>query len=79
MTPKLPKFAALLIAFTGQGAACADAAGIGDYTGTSTPQVIVPYMTAAPLTPAYSSPQIGPSFIGPPGTVLRHHHRRAHR
>jgi hypothetical protein len=79
MTPKLAKIAALLIALTGQGAACSDAAGIGDYTGTSTPQVIVPHMTEAPQTPAYSPSQIGPTFIGPPGAGFHNHHRRARR
>jgi hypothetical protein len=79
MTAKV-RFAAVLVALTIQGVARTEAAGIGDYTGTSTPQVIVPQTTFAPQTPAYSAPQIGPTFIGAPGTRFHHHqHRRLHR
>jgi hypothetical protein len=46
--------------------------GIGDYTGTSTPQVITPGVIAAPQTPAYPPPPIG-SDIGPAVSSYSHY------
>ena len=71
------KRAALLIAFTASGVTLAGADGIGSYTGTSTPQVIVPQTTPAPQTPAYPSPPIGPNYLGAPVARFHHHHWRA--
>jgi hypothetical protein len=44
-------------------ASTAALAAIGDFTGTSTPTVIIPPSTPAPQTPAYPSPPIG--TVGP--------------
>jgi hypothetical protein len=71
------KRAALLIAFSVSGATLSAADGIGGFTGTTTPQVIVPQTTPAPQTPAYPSPPIGPVFIGPPVARFHHHHWRS--
>jgi hypothetical protein len=46
----------LLVGLTGSTAAYA---GIGDFTGTSTPTVITPPTTPAPQTPAYPTPPVG--------------------
>jgi hypothetical protein len=39
-------------------------AAIGDHTGTSTPDVIVPETAPAPQTPAYPTPPVGANGIG---------------
>jgi hypothetical protein len=67
MTGKIIKCGAVLIALAAPIAAHA-ANGIGSVTGTSTPQVVTPPTTAAPQTPATSSPPIGttsPGIAGP--------------
>jgi hypothetical protein len=71
------KRAALLVAFTAWGVSLSAADGIGGFTGTTTPEVIVPQTTPAPQTPAYPSPTIGPVFVGPPVGRFHHHHWRA--
>jgi hypothetical protein len=71
------KRAALLIVFTASGVSLSAADGIGGFTGTTTPEVIVPQTTLAPQTPAYPPPPIGPDFVGPPVARFHHHHWRA--
>jgi hypothetical protein len=70
---KALKCAAFLLAFIAPGASFAS--GIGDFTGTSTPQVVTPgAMAAPPQTPAYAPPPIGPVFVGPPVSSASHYH-----
>jgi hypothetical protein len=66
-----------MIVFSVSGATLSAADGIGGFTGTTTPQVIVPQTTPAPQTPAYPSPPIGPVFVGPPVARFHHHHWRS--
>jgi hypothetical protein len=56
MVSSILKFgAALTILFAPFGARAA----IGDFTGTSSPTVVIPQTTPAPQTPAYPTPPIG--------------------
>jgi hypothetical protein len=52
-------------------------AAIGDFTGTSSPTVIVPQTTPAPQTPAYPTPPIGTygagAFVPQAPRTLRNH------
>jgi Chromate transporter len=80
MTSNVLKYPVLLIALIAPAATCPAAEGIGSFTGTSTPEVITPPTTAAPQTPAYPSPQTGPTygaFIGQHGLRGARHMRGA--
>jgi hypothetical protein len=68
---KALKYSAFLFAFIAPGVCFAD--GIGDHTGTSTPQVVTPGVIAAPQTPAYPPPPIGP-IGGPAVSSYSHYH-----
>jgi hypothetical protein len=67
---KALRYSAFLFVLIAPGVCFAD--GIGDYTGTSTPQVITPGVVAAPQTPAYPPPPIG-SDIGPAVSSYSHY------
>ena len=70
---KALKYSAFLFAFIAPSVCFAN--GIGDYTGTSTPEVVTPGVTAAPpQTPAYPPPPIGPAFGGLPVSNFSHYH-----
>jgi hypothetical protein len=80
MPSNVLKYAVLLIALIAPIATCPAAEGIGGFTGTATPEVITPPTTAAPQTPAYPSPQMGPTygaFIGQHGPRGSRHMRGA--
>jgi hypothetical protein len=67
---KALRYSAFLFVLIAPGVCFAD--GIGDYTGTSTPQVITPGVIAAPQTPDYPPPPIG-SDIGPAVSSYSHY------
>jgi len=74
MASNILKFgAALIVLYAPFGARAA----IGDFTGTSSPTVIVPQTTPAPQTPAYPTPPIGTygagAFVPQPPRTLRSH------
>ena len=62
-------YSAFLLAFA-PGVCFAE--GIGDFTGTSTPQIVTPSVTAAPQTPAYPPAPIGP-VVGPAAPGYSHY------
>jgi hypothetical protein len=74
MAGSILKFAAALVVLLAPFGACA---AIGDFTGTSSPTVIVPQTTPAPQTPAYPTPPIGTYgagvFVPQAPRTLRNH------
>jgi hypothetical protein len=64
MTSNIIKWGVVSIPLLAPMAAYAADNGIGDVTGTSTPQVVTPPTTAAPQTPANPSPPIGTTSPG---------------
>jgi hypothetical protein len=58
----------VLLAALMSPAASHAANGIGGFTGTSTPEVVTPQMSAPPQTPAYPQPPIGTNqgLVGSP-------------
>jgi hypothetical protein len=67
------KYSAFLFALIAPTTCLAN--GIGDHTGTSTPEVVTPGVTAAPpQTPAYPPAPIGPAFGGLPVSNFSHYH-----
>ncbi|WP_158817600.1 hypothetical protein [Methylocapsa sp. S129] len=75
MTNNVRRRCALLIAFMASMATGAAASGIGDITGTSTPEVVTPSTTPAPQTPAYPSPPVGSGAPAFPGSPYAAHQR----
>jgi hypothetical protein len=75
------KYAVLSIVAVACGVASGQAAGIGDFTGTPTPEVVTPNSSPGPAlqAPTYAQPQIGPAFVAP--RVYRRHayHKHIHR
>jgi hypothetical protein len=69
MTSSFLKCGALLAALIAPVATCSAANGIGSFTGTSNPEVIVPPLIGPPQTPSYLVPPIyapDPAFVVTP-------------